>query len=136
MPCSSIGKQPAGLRVGTGPPSPARRYAMAAMIWRRRYGGDTPYPDGMADTRACLVDVYDTIVSCDFLARRTELATMAGVATQAWREIYLRLENMLNMGRLTKAEGFELIMRECGVDPRPALVRALVNRLEERRVGK
>ena len=115
---------------------------MAAMIWRRRYGyvtgscrtasgGDIPYPDGMADTRACLVDVYDTIVSCDFLARRTELATMAGVATQAWREIYLQLENMLNMGRLTKAEGFELIMRECGVDPRPGLVRALVNKDRE-----
>src|ERR1035437_9740796 len=125
MPCASVGKEPAGLRVGTGPPSPARRYAMAAMIWRRRYGGDTPYPDGMADTRACLVDVYDTIVSCNFLSRRTELATLA------WWEIYLRLENMLNMGRLTKAEGFELIMRECGLDPRPDLVRAPVNKDRE-----
>jgi putative hydrolase of the HAD superfamily len=80
----------------------------------------------VADIRACLVDVYDTIVTCDFLARRTELAALAGVPTQAWRERYLRLEDGLNEGRLTKADAVELIMRECGADPRPDTIRALV----------
>jgi putative hydrolase of the HAD superfamily len=75
--------------------------------------------------------VYDTIVSCDFLARRSELASLAGVATQAWREEYARLEDRLNAGRLTKSEGFALITRACGVDPRPDLVRALLDKDQE-----
>ncbi|MDQ2812613.1 MAG: HAD family hydrolase [Actinomycetota bacterium] len=85
----------------------------------------------MARTRACLVDVYDTIVSCDFLIRRNEMAMLAGVEAQAWREGYQRYEYMLNTGQLTKAEGFELILRGCGAEPRPDLVRALLDKDRE-----
>jgi putative hydrolase of the HAD superfamily len=77
--------------------------------------------------QACLVDVYDTLLSCDFLSRRTELPRMAGVSAQAWREGYQRIDSQLNTGQLSKAEGFELILRESGVDPRPDLVRALLD---------
>jgi putative hydrolase of the HAD superfamily len=85
-----------------------------------------PYPDGVTRIQACLVDVYDTLLSCDFLSRRTELPRMAGVPAQAWREGYKRIDSQLNTGKLSKAEGFELILRESGVDPRPDLVRALL----------
>jgi putative hydrolase of the HAD superfamily len=85
----------------------------------------------VADIRACLVDVYDTMVSCDFGGRRNELATLAGVPVQAWREGYRRIEERLNAGRLTKEEGFGLILRESGVHPQPDLVRALLARDRE-----
>jgi putative hydrolase of the HAD superfamily len=76
---------------------------------------------------ACLVDVYDTIVSCDFAAHRTELPILAGVAAGAWQQGYERIDGELNTGRLSKSEGFGQILRECGADPRPDLVRALVD---------
>ena len=77
------------------------------------------------------MDVYDTMVSCDFLVRRNEMAMLAGVEPQAWREGYQRFEHMLNTGQLTKAEGFERILRGCGVEPRPDLVRALLDKDRE-----
>jgi putative hydrolase of the HAD superfamily len=54
---------------------------------------------------ACLVDVYDTLLTCDFVAHR--------------------------LGQLTKAEGFERILRAGGAAARPELVRALVDRDRE-----
>jgi HAD superfamily hydrolase (TIGR01509 family) len=77
------------------------------------------------------VDVYDTIVSCDFLARRTEMAMLSGVEARAWRAGHRRYEHMLNTGQLTKEEGFELILRGCGVEPRPDLLRTLLDRDRE-----
>ncbi len=59
------------------------------------------------------------------------MAMLAGVEAQAWREGYQRYEYMLNTGQLTKAEGFELILRGCGAEPRPDLVRALLDKDRE-----
>jgi putative hydrolase of the HAD superfamily len=59
------------------------------------------------------------------------MAMLAGVEAQAWREGYQRYEHMLNTGQLTKAEGFELILRGCGVEPQPDLVRALLDKDQE-----
>jgi putative hydrolase of the HAD superfamily len=80
----------------------------------------------VAEREACLVDVYDTLLSCDFVAHRTELPTLAGVTPEAWDAGYSQVGAALGTGQLTKAEGFERILQASGAEPRPDLVRALV----------
>jgi putative hydrolase of the HAD superfamily len=80
---------------------------------------------------ACLVDVYDTLLSCDFTTLRTELPRLAGVGQEAWAEGYGRVAAALGLGHLTKAEGFGQILAGCGVPVRSGLVRALVDRDRE-----
>jgi putative hydrolase of the HAD superfamily len=75
---------------------------------------------------ACLVDVYETLLSCDFSRHGTEMPALAGVAPDAWLAGIRRVGPLFNVGRLTKAEGFGQILQECGVEPRADLVRALV----------
>jgi putative hydrolase of the HAD superfamily len=82
----------------------------------------------VARPEACLVDVYDTILTCDFAGHRTELSALAGVPADVWQAGYQRLHDMLNTGRLSKSEGFGQLLRDSGVDPRPELLRALVDR--------
>jgi putative hydrolase of the HAD superfamily len=85
----------------------------------------------VAEPEACLVDVYDTLLSCDFAGRRAELPLLAGLSMQAWREGYSQVGPALGIGRMTKAEGFEQILRDGGVEPRPDLVGTLVDRDRE-----
>jgi putative hydrolase of the HAD superfamily len=82
----------------------------------------------VARPEACLVDVYNTILKCDFAEHRKELPVLAGVAADAWQAGYDRIDDGLNDGRISKAEGFGRMLRELGVEPRPDLVRALVER--------
>jgi putative hydrolase of the HAD superfamily len=89
----------------------------------------------VARHEACLVDVYDTLLSCDFMALGTELPRLAGVSQQAWAEGYGQVAAALGVGQLTKAEGFGQILAGCGVPVRPGLVRALVDRDRELLVG-
>ncbi len=85
----------------------------------------------MSRLRACLVDVYDTLLTCDFTVRWAELPAMAGVAADAWREEYDRLSAGLGTGELATAEVFGQVLRACGVEPRDGLVRRLVDRDRE-----
>jgi putative hydrolase of the HAD superfamily len=87
-----------------------------------------PYADRVARREACLIDVYETLLSCDFAAHRIELPALAGVTEDAWENEYSRVGSALTNGRLAKAEGFARILRACGVEPRSDLVRALVDR--------
>jgi len=80
---------------------------------------------------ACLVDAYGTIVDAEFGARSRELAEMAGVAADEWRDAYARLDPALGVGHLTRAEAYELLLRTCGVKPRVSLVRDLAARDRE-----
>ena len=80
----------------------------------------------MAELEACLVDVYNTLLDCDFVAHRTEMPTLAGLTPEAWSAGYSRVGAALGIGQLTKAEGFERILRAGGAEARPDLVRALV----------
>jgi HAD superfamily hydrolase (TIGR01509 family) len=89
------------------------------------------YADGVAEREACLVDVYDTLLSCDFVAHEAELPLLAGLSMRAWGAGYSQVGAALGIGQLTKAEGFERILRDGGVEPRPDLVRALVDRDRE-----
>jgi putative hydrolase of the HAD superfamily len=85
----------------------------------------------VARREACLVDVYDTLLSCDFMALRTELPRLAGVSQEAWAEGYGQVAAALGVGQLTKAEGFGQILAGYGVPVRSGLVRALVDRDRE-----
>jgi putative hydrolase of the HAD superfamily len=80
---------------------------------------------------ACLVDVYDTLLSCDFSMNRIELPKLAGVAADAWNGTYAQLWPAVQAGRVTKAEAFAQTLRACGAQPEAGLVRALVARDRE-----
>lgn len=80
----------------------------------------------MARLQACLVDAYDTIVTCDFSVLRRELTVLAGLPPGAWNDDYNRLSPALNDGRLTKAAAFTEILRSHGREPRPELIREMV----------
>lgn len=81
-----------------------------------------------ARPEAFLVDVYDTILTCDFEALRTELPVIAGAEPQSWNEAFDRLGPDLTRGRLSMAQGFELILQACNIAARPGLVTELVRR--------
>ena len=80
---------------------------------------------------ACLVDLYQTLLSCDFSPNRRELPKLAGVAADAWNEAYSQLWAPVQVGRFSKAEAFAQTLRTCGVQPSADLVRALVDRDRE-----
>ena len=85
----------------------------------------------MARFEACLLDAYDTIVTCDFSVLRREIPALADIKLDAWEDEYDRIGPALTDGRLSKTEGFGHILRACGKEPGPDLVRELVNRDRE-----
>ena len=91
----------------------------------------TPYAERVAPPAACLVDVYDTILSCDFAAQRNQLPALAGMPAHAWQQEYNRIGPALTIGQLSKTEGFAEILRARGLEPRADLVRELVRRDQE-----
>src|ERR1700677_3175254 len=78
-------------------------------------------------TLACLVDVYGTILTCDFAPFRRQLPALAGVAEAAWMDAYYRSAPPQEVGHLSRAEVYEIVLRTCGVRPRDGLVRQLVD---------
>lgn len=84
-----------------------------------------------AGPEAFLVDVYETILTCNFEVLRNELPVIAGVEPRAWSEGFARLGTDLTHGRLTMAQGFEQILDACGIRPRPGLVAELVRKDRE-----
>ena len=80
----------------------------------------------MARPEACLLDAYDTIVTCDFSVLRRELPALVGLPADTWNDEYSRLSPLLNDGRMSKAEAFGEILRVHGREPRPELVREMV----------
>jgi putative hydrolase of the HAD superfamily len=75
---------------------------------------------------ACLVDAYDTIVTCDFSILRNELSTLAGISPDVWQVEYARIGALVSDGRLSKAEAFESLLRAAGQEARPSLVAEMV----------
>ena len=80
----------------------------------------------MARLEACLVDAFDTILTCDFSVLRRELPTLAGLPLDSWNDDYNRLSPLLGDGRMSKATAFGEILRARGREPRPELVREMV----------
>ena len=85
----------------------------------------------MARFQACLLDAFGTIVSTDFSGHRAELPVLAGIPADAMYAEFGRLAPALTVGELSIAEAFEQILRACGVEPAPGLVRALTDRSRE-----
>jgi len=80
---------------------------------------------------ACLVDVYDTMVTCDFMPLRQGVPALAGIPLAAWEQEYTLLSPPLNDGRISKAEAFRQIMASCGVRATDDLVAEMVRRDQE-----
>jgi putative hydrolase of the HAD superfamily len=80
---------------------------------------------------ACLIDVYDTIVSCDFAPLRREVPALAGLSMDAWQEEYDLVNSMLGDGRMSKAQAFRRILGNHGVPAPDDLVAAMVRRDQE-----
>lgn len=78
--------------------------------------------------RACLVDVYDTIVNSRFETRLRELGAFAGVDTGAWLAGWLKTRAERDLGTLSVADSFGRTLLACGIDPAPGLVDALVRK--------
>ncbi len=84
-----------------------------------------------SDSESCrpeafLVDVYETLLTCDFDILRNELPAIARVEPQSWNEAFARLSPDLTHGRITMTRGFEQILTACGIRPGPGLVSELV----------
>ena len=84
------------------------------------------YDQRVARAQVCLVDAYQTIVTCDFTEHGRILPTVAGLTLEQWIAGIRAIGPALNVGQLTKTEGFAGILRDNGIEPDPELVRALV----------
>ena len=80
----------------------------------------------MPRLEACLVDAYDTIVTCDFSILRNELSALAGITPETWEVEYARIGALVSDGRLSKSEAFAQLLRAAGREARPGLVDELV----------
>jgi putative hydrolase of the HAD superfamily len=76
--------------------------------------------------RACLVDVYDTILHSAFLERIRLLANSLGVAPAVLLAEWEKTREDRDRGKLTIAASIDRTLRELGRDPDLALVAELV----------
>jgi FMN phosphatase YigB (HAD superfamily) len=75
--------------------------------------------------RACLVDVYDTLLSCDFRVHATEMPVLAEVGARSWNEAFITHGDALDDGKLTMADAYASVLRSCGKDHDDDLVARL-----------
>lgn len=86
-------------------------------------------PDaGPRTARACLVDVYRTLLEVDFVAHATQLLPMAGLPPDHWDTHFSPLADAVNRGELTLREAFGVGLENAGVEPTDALLTAMVER--------
>jgi putative hydrolase of the HAD superfamily len=78
--------------------------------------------------RACLVDVWDTILKPDFEDRLKALTAYAGVDAAAFLAQWLTTRADRDRGKLSVASSFARTLRGCGIDPRPELVSDLLRK--------
>jgi putative hydrolase of the HAD superfamily len=72
--------------------------------------------------RACLVDVYDTIVYSQFDSRLRALATSAGIDPGDWLAAWMTTRSERDLGTLSVAGSIARTLRACGIEPEPGLV--------------
>ena len=78
--------------------------------------------------RACLIDVYDTILQSNFLSRMEMLVEPLGIAPGDWLAEWDKMREDRDRGKLTIAESMARTLPAVGVDPDPALVADLARR--------
>jgi HAD superfamily hydrolase (TIGR01509 family) len=74
----------------------------------------------------CLIDVYETVLSNDFVTVFERLAERAGVPAAAFRRASDSLAHEVTVGEITLAEVMQRVLQSCGVEPRAELVAELV----------
>jgi len=81
--------------------------------------------------RACLVDVYDTIVNSRFESRLRDVAAFAGVDADAWLAGWVTTRTERDLGTLSVADSVGQTLLAVGIDPAPELVDTLLRKDEE-----
>jgi HAD superfamily hydrolase (TIGR01509 family) len=78
--------------------------------------------------RACLVDVYDTILRSQFVPRVESLVTPLGIAVGDWLTEWDKMREDRDRGRLTIAASIARTLPAFGIEPDPELVADLARR--------
>jgi putative hydrolase of the HAD superfamily len=81
-----------------------------------------------AMVRACLVDVYDTILKSFFIDRVTTLVEPLGVNVEDWLAEFEKTREDRDRGKITTADAFARALRGCGIEPADGLVDDLMRR--------
>jgi len=82
----------------------------------------------VSSPRACLIDVYDTILTCDFNAHQEAMTLAAGLGPADWNDGFALVELALNEGRLSLAQSIEQILAARGRPVSPQVVSDLASR--------
>lgn len=80
----------------------------------------------MTQTRACLVDVYETLLAYDFSSHSSVLAATAGADPADWQRGQAEAAGHHDRGLASVPETITRILLSCGIDPAPELVASLV----------
>jgi len=81
-----------------------------------------------AVARACLVDVYDTILRSVFVERVTTLAESLGVSVEDWLTELEKTRLDRDRGKLSTAAAYDQVLRDLGIEPADGQVDDLVRR--------
>jgi putative hydrolase of the HAD superfamily len=81
-----------------------------------------------AMVRACLVDVYDTILKSFFIDRITTLIEPLGVNVEDWLAEFEKTREDRDRGKITTADAFARALRGCGIEPADGQVDDLMRR--------
>jgi putative hydrolase of the HAD superfamily len=87
----------------------------------------------VSETRAVLVDLYDTLVWTEWPAMRAELEARFGITEADLVRAFVRTRAARSVGAYESAEGdLRAVLVEAGLDPTPELVRELSRERVER----
>ena len=78
--------------------------------------------------RACLIDVYDTILKSHFVQRMESVVQPLGIGIGDWLAEWDKMREDRDRGRLTIAASIARTLPAFGIDPDPDLVADLVRR--------
>jgi putative hydrolase of the HAD superfamily len=78
--------------------------------------------------RACLVDVYDTILKSQFVPRQEALVEPLGIAVDDWLAEWETMREDRDRGKLTVAASITRTLTALGLEPEPGLVAELSKR--------
>jgi HAD superfamily hydrolase (TIGR01509 family) len=81
-----------------------------------------------APARACLIDVYDTILVSQFHARQADIIAPLGLALGDWLAEFEKLREDRDRGKVTIADSYGRTLRALGVAPDPDLVADICRR--------
>jgi HAD superfamily hydrolase (TIGR01509 family) len=78
--------------------------------------------------RACLIDVYDTILESNFASRMESLIAPLGIPIGDWLAEWDKMREDRDRGKVTIATSFARTLSALGIEPEPGLVADLSRR--------